>query len=505
MLNYGSSGGPVTSTATAGPTLVGIVEMRDTGIAQRLHPEAITAIGAVLVHAYLTSIGIAHHVERPAAHSGARDQAGSGRPAGVATPTVRELARHNARGLIGAVLLRYLIPRDPDASVRRHERLGSHLVRKAVMGTVGRLSRSGEGGNYRLDRYQAPLERVTDFALRGSVLNEFIHTAGALYVGGTAISAAAAGQFGGDFVANVAAAAVAMALVASQRYIRARALRTADRLFAGGAEFGPHYRNWAGLDQRALGRYYRSQAARAPAPDDADHDAPGSSADPHTADSRGGFVSAGARWAAVGTDDRSYRRLLAHAPEYDNEIPARLEIEKGMAARLGIVPARLGTAAADVLLATAPAINWVVRTDGSVWIAPKNGTSHAVVADGESVRGAGEATLVVSGQRVVGKTFNPGSGHYHHYNSFEQNRDVMALGRAAFARHGIRFPTPPASEIAAWLTRRGHRVRNTSGRPDDPLLVDGLPTAVLGTSAGVDPNTASATLADVIDQGRYIA
>ena len=159
------------------------------------------------------------------------------------------------------LLVRYLIPRDLDASVRRHERIGTPLVRKLLMGTIGRPSRLGNSG-YRLDRNRAPLEAVTDFA--ANVSAEVIHIVTAFYWAGIVVAEALAGQFGPTIVIGVVAGLVDVALVALQRYNRARLLRAADLLLARGQGYRSGYRNWIGLDQRAL-RDYHTQAPTAPA------------------------------------------------------------------------------------------------------------------------------------------------------------------------------------------------------------------------------------------------
>ena len=183
----------------------------------------------------------------------------------VASPSLYELRRFAGVGLVRAALLRYLIPRDPDASVRRHELFGSPLVRKLVMGTVGRLSRSGGGGNYRLGQGRSPSEAVTRFALRGSVFNEVWHILAAFFAARSAIADAVVGQFGPGFVIGAVAVVVNLGLVALQRYNRARMVRAANRFLARGLGYPSVYRNWAGLDQRALRRYH-TQATTSPSP-----------------------------------------------------------------------------------------------------------------------------------------------------------------------------------------------------------------------------------------------
>jgi hypothetical protein len=97
---------------------------------------------------------------------------------------------------------------------------------------------------------------VTGFAVRGSVINELIHVAAALYAVLPVTAGLAAGRFGATFVINAVAVAVNAALVALQRYNRARMVRAADRFLASGHGYRADHRNWAGLDRRALQRYH---------------------------------------------------------------------------------------------------------------------------------------------------------------------------------------------------------------------------------------------------------
>jgi membrane associated rhomboid family serine protease len=180
-----------------------------------------------------------------------------------AAPTLHDLRRYAGTGRLRTALVRYLISRDPAASVRRHERIGSPLVRRLVMSTVGRFSRSGEGTSYRLDLGRAPLEAVTAFALRGSVVNEAVYTAGLLYSARNLVEDVIAGRYGPGFVANAVAALAHAALIALQRYNRARMVRAADRMLALGHGYRADFRNWAGLDRQALQRHHTATPARA--------------------------------------------------------------------------------------------------------------------------------------------------------------------------------------------------------------------------------------------------
>jgi membrane associated rhomboid family serine protease len=140
--------------------------------------------------------------------------------------------------------------------------MGTPLVRRLVLAVVGRFARSGEGGVYRLDLTRAPLEAVTAFALRGSVVNEAVHTAGLLYSARSVVEGVLADAYGPGFAANAVAVVAHVALIAVQRYNRARMVRLADRMLALGHGYRADFRNWAGLDQQALRRHHSGTPAR---------------------------------------------------------------------------------------------------------------------------------------------------------------------------------------------------------------------------------------------------
>jgi serine/threonine protein phosphatase PrpC len=175
-------------------------------------------------------------------------------------PTVADLLRFSPAGPMQRLLARYLTPRDPAPAARFWARLGAPLMRRVIMGTIGRITRPGQGGNYRMHSRQAPLEALTRFALGGSAFNEAVHTFGAIWCGVSLFSETAlsvlgtgnAGQFRGHLVLLALAGVLNVWLVAVQRYNRARAIRLVNALLARGRTFNPSYRNWAGLDLRAM-------------------------------------------------------------------------------------------------------------------------------------------------------------------------------------------------------------------------------------------------------------
>ncbi|HEY4420319.1 MAG TPA: hypothetical protein VGN22_12410, partial [Pseudonocardia sp.] len=154
------------------------------------------------------------------------------------------------------------------------------------------------------------------------------------------------------------------------------------------------------------------------------------------------------RVPASSTADEEWVAMLASARRYPNLLPAGLEHEIRRAAQLGVKPAQVGTAAATEVMAENAVVNWALRTDGTLWVSPRFGPvgehmewiKHTVLTSGEPVLAAGEAIVGAEGDSIAGTEIFPTSGHYHDNNSPEDNRKVLALGRVAFARHGITFP-----------------------------------------------------------------
>jgi len=187
-------------------------------------------------------------------------------PQKPSAPGLHELIDHAEVGLLRKAATRYLVPKNLEASVARHERLGTPKVRKAVMSTFGEGTRPGDGGNYRLDRNLPRMDAETEFSLgnhfyAGSFYNEWTH--------GT-IAAASAALVGLDILVQplswptpVAGTSFAVnaALVALQRYNRARLLKDVDTRLKRGEEFKAGYRNWLNVDADAL---ERMKAASAP-------------------------------------------------------------------------------------------------------------------------------------------------------------------------------------------------------------------------------------------------
>lgn len=171
-------------------------------------------------------------------------------------PDFYELQQNAEAGIVKRGLTRYFFTRNYERSIKMHRMLGTPLIRKAVMGTIGRVvSRPGMGGNYRLDNSKSRIEAATKFAVNGSIFNEAIHTVAATPTSVEVATSIAEGRYGTGFIANAAGAGFNLALVALQRYNRARMIKRVDEELAGGATFRPGYENWLGIDARAVENY----------------------------------------------------------------------------------------------------------------------------------------------------------------------------------------------------------------------------------------------------------
>lgn len=173
-------------------------------------------------------------------------------------PNIYELEKNAEANIVKRGLARYLITQNYERSLKWHQRLGTPIVRKLVMGTVGRLSHSGSGGNYRLDDSRSRIEAATNFAVRGSVFNEAVHTVVAMPASVEVANAVLEGRYGTGVAVNAGLAGFNLALVALQRYNRARMVKRVDEELQSGATFREGYENWLGIDHRAVDNYEAS-------------------------------------------------------------------------------------------------------------------------------------------------------------------------------------------------------------------------------------------------------
>ena len=174
-------------------------------------------------------------------------------------PSFYDLQDHAESTLIRRGIARYLIPRNYEKSIRRHQAMGSPIVRKVVMGTIGRTTKSGQGGNYRLDAKRSPIEASTNFAFRGSVFNEVVHTIGALPSALVLADGLIEGRVGVASAVCAVGCGFNLALVALQRYNRARMIQNVDNELKSGYVFREGYENYLGIDARAVDNYIIDQ------------------------------------------------------------------------------------------------------------------------------------------------------------------------------------------------------------------------------------------------------
>ena len=174
-------------------------------------------------------------------------------------PSFYDLQDHAESTLIRRGIARYLIPRNYEKSIRRHQALGSPIVRKVVMGTIGRTTKSGQGGNYRLDAKRSPIEASANFAFRGSVFNEVVHTVAALPSVIVIADGLIEGRPSVASTVSVVGCGFNLALVALQRYNRARMIQNVDNELKSGYVFREGYENYLGIDARAVDNYIIDQ------------------------------------------------------------------------------------------------------------------------------------------------------------------------------------------------------------------------------------------------------
>lgn len=165
-------------------------------------------------------------------------------------PGLYEVMSNSDTGPVRRVIRRYLFTSNPERSVQIHKAIGTPILRKVIMGTVGRAIKPFSGGNYRLNERKGKMEAMANFAVHGSVFNEAWHTAVAIPQVTRFIGEIASGS--PDIVTSSSMFMLLnLGCVAVQRYNRARIAGVLDRQLQAGREFEPGYTNWLGIDARA--------------------------------------------------------------------------------------------------------------------------------------------------------------------------------------------------------------------------------------------------------------
>jgi hypothetical protein len=182
----------------------------------------------------------------------------------VPFPSFNDLVDYAEAGVIRRTIARLLIPQDSAASIKRHEKFGTASLKKAFRSVVRAAPPNTRG--YRLDGRADRLGAVTDFALKDTVSREMWHAAG---VGGHAgILVWSATELGLELrpesiamtAFNVGWLAVHGGFAALQRYHRTRMVHVVDKGLLQGREFDCEYRNWLGIDSRAINNFQESLA-----------------------------------------------------------------------------------------------------------------------------------------------------------------------------------------------------------------------------------------------------
>jgi len=176
-------------------------------------------------------------------------------------PDFQDLEQHAEAGIVKRGIARYLFSRNPERSIKVHKALGAPVTRAIIMGTYGRLIPRSGGSNYRTDPSKSRLEAATRFAVGGSVFNEALHTAVAAWNAEILVNNIADGH---NFTVSAIATGVNAALVSLQRYNRARMVVRVNEELEAGATYRDDYKNYLGIDHRAVENYEATVASSNP-------------------------------------------------------------------------------------------------------------------------------------------------------------------------------------------------------------------------------------------------
>jgi hypothetical protein len=122
---------------------------------------------------------------------------------------------------------------------------------------------------------------------------------------------------------------------------------------------------------------------------------------------------------------------------FANQLPWRLDTERATATRLGVMPLHPRDPGFDEVVNAGP-VKWVTTEAGELLLIPKwvdgEELAHTVMANGQPVQAAGEASIVSGDGRIVGLEISNHSGHYL------PSLESLEIGREAFRAFGITFP-----------------------------------------------------------------
>ncbi|MDH6567711.1 hypothetical protein M2160_002732 [Streptomyces sp. SAI-117] len=131
---------------------------------------------------------------------------------------------------------------------------------------------------------------------------------------------------------------------------------------------------------------------------------------------------------------------------WPNNMAATLERELALAERMGIRPAKPGSANWDKYIdMDGEVIKWAVLEDGQLVIMPKmvqgQELSHPVLSGGSAVRAAGEAQVAGGGGQYFGLEINAHSGHFFKSGDpfWAPGGGAEQLGKEMFEAAGVMF------------------------------------------------------------------
>ncbi|MEU3521185.1 Hint domain-containing protein [Streptomyces sp. NPDC006654] len=131
---------------------------------------------------------------------------------------------------------------------------------------------------------------------------------------------------------------------------------------------------------------------------------------------------------------------------WPNTLPGTLEEELALAERLGVRPAKPGTAAWDSFIdMDGEPIKWAVLQDGELVIMPKmvqgRELSHPVLSRGAPVRAAGEAEIAGGNGQYFGLRIDSHSGHFFKSGDpyWAPGGGAEQLGKEMFEAAGVHF------------------------------------------------------------------
>jgi RHS repeat-associated protein len=139
----------------------------------------------------------------------------------------------------------------------------------------------------------------------------------------------------------------------------------------------------------------------------------------------------------VGADLAAEAELGGGAEVFGNQLPDLLEQEMAEMENAGAGPISPGSAGFPEL-ANSGTMNWAVTESGDLFVGSGE-FSHAAIAGGQNVLGAGTADVAVGEGQAFGLHIDAMSGHYLNGATAAQTAQALAAGIKAFAEFGIFF------------------------------------------------------------------